>query len=147
MQRKQAWITAAVVAVTFVAASLAVMANTGLLQLGDADHQVGRLTPGSVMVEAVGTPTTGASSAVGGPNVVIRYEDIYVTPPAPITSTAPTAAAAGAATDPADPVVSVARRATSATRRRTARTTRSTAAPRRTTRHEDDDHEEREDDD
>ena len=91
MERKRAWVTAATIGTTFAAAALAVMANTGLLHMGRAESEVGRLTPADLvaattpteMTPTETTPTettlTPVPSTTARPRVIIRYEDVYVT--------------------------------------------------------------------
>lgn len=94
MERKRAWITAGVVAVTFTTSALAVMANTGLLAVSPSDRNVGQLTPADITVGST-QPTT--STAVI-PQVTVRYEDVYVTlppveaTPSPVATAEPVAA-------------------------------------------------------
>ncbi len=93
MERKRAWITAGVVAVTFTTSALAVMANTGLLAISPSDRNVGRLTP----VDITLTSTQPSTTTTSKPGVTVRYEDVYVTQPAdgsapqPDATLAPTA--------------------------------------------------------
>ena len=56
MERKRAWITAGVVAVTFTASALAVMANTGLLAISPSARAVGHLPRSDITVTR---PQTG----------------------------------------------------------------------------------------
>ena len=76
MERKRAWITAGVVAVTFTTSALAVMANTGLLAISPSDRNVGRLTPVDITIGSTQPSTT--TTAIPG---AVRYEDVYVTIP------------------------------------------------------------------
>ena len=78
MERKRAWITAGVVAVTFTTSALAVMANTGLLAISPSDRNVGRLTP----VDITPGSTQPSSTTTAIPRATVRYEDVYVTLPA-----------------------------------------------------------------
>lgn len=81
MERKRAWITAGVVAVTFTTSALAVMANTGLLALSPSERDVGRLTAADITL-APTQPAMGATATTAKPAVTVRYEDVYVTMPA-----------------------------------------------------------------
>ena len=117
MERRTAWATAATVGVTFIAVALAVMANTGLLNVGPADRELGHLTSadigGTTNAASPGDPTPTS------PRVVVKYEDVYVT-----TADAQGDVAATAATVPADT-----RDATTRLRsNKTAATARSTTA-------------------
>lgn len=78
MERKRAWITAGVVAVTFTTSALAVMANTGLLAISPSDRNVGRLTPVDITLGSTQPSTGAATNRVDN----VRYEDVYVTLPA-----------------------------------------------------------------
>ena len=89
MERKRAWITAGVVAVTFTTSALAVMANTGLLAISPSDRNVGRLTPVDITLGSTQPSTT--STAI--PGATVRYEDVYVTLPADGASPQPDASA------------------------------------------------------
>ncbi len=89
MERKRAWITAGVVAVTFTTSALAVMANTGLLATSPSDRNVGRLTPVDITLMSTQPSTTTTAK----PGVTVRYEDVYVTLPAVEATTQPAATA------------------------------------------------------
>jgi hypothetical protein len=78
MERKRAWITAGVVAVTFTASALAVMANTGLLALSPSERGVGRLTAADITLAS----STQVTATTEKPATTVRYEDVYVTMPA-----------------------------------------------------------------
>ncbi len=100
MERKRAWITAGVVAVTFTTSALAVMANTGLLAVSPSDRNVGQLTPADI---TVGSDQPSTSTTVI-PGVTIRYEDVYVTLPPVEATTQPVATAEPvAASEPSPP--------------------------------------------
>ena len=75
MERKRAWITAGVVAVTFTTSALAVMANTGLLSISRSDRNVGRLTPVDITPGSI----QPSSTTTAKPRATVRYEDVYVT--------------------------------------------------------------------
>jgi hypothetical protein len=100
MERKRAWITAGVVAVTFTTSALAVMANTGLLAVSPSDRNVGQLTPADITVGS----TQPSTSTTVIPEVTVRYEDVYVTLP-PVEATPPPVATAEpvAASEPPQP--------------------------------------------
>ncbi len=89
MERKRAWITAGVVAVTFTTAALAVMANTGLLAVSPSDRNVGRLSPVDITIGSAQLSTTTTAT----PGASVRYEDVYVTIPADGSSPQPDASA------------------------------------------------------
>ena len=87
MERKRAWITAGVVAVSFITSALAVMANTGLLSIGPSDRNIGRLTPVDITLGS----TQPSSSAAVQPGSNVRHQDVYVTVPADGPALAPDA--------------------------------------------------------
>ena len=95
MERRRAWATAATIGITFIAAALAVMANTGLLKVGPADRELGHLTSADI-VGATNTASAGDPTPTS-PRVVVKYEDVYVT-----TADVPGDVEATAATGPAD---------------------------------------------
>jgi hypothetical protein len=85
MERKRAWFMAAAIGVTFVAASGAVLANTGLLRFGPVERPIGQLTSTDLSVPAAPTtsttstaPTTSGASETQPP-VVVQYQDVYIT--------------------------------------------------------------------
>lgn len=68
-------------ALTFATATLAVMANTGLLSVTPDRRDVGNLSPNDLVVP---------STAAGSSGTVVRYEDVYVDStkePAPVAPT------------------------------------------------------------
>jgi hypothetical protein len=87
MERKRAWITSVTIGVTFIAATGAVMANTGLLSIGPVNRKVGLLTAADLAPTTAETtppatsPTTNAATQLAEPIVVVKYEDVYVTAP------------------------------------------------------------------
>ena len=85
MERKKAWITAGVVAVTFTTSTLAVMANTGLLAISPSARNVGRLTSAGMTLDAIQPSTTTTAERAQS----VRYEDVYVPLPALDGATAP----------------------------------------------------------
>jgi ABC-type Na+ efflux pump permease subunit len=98
MERNRAWITSITIGVMFIAATGAVMANTGLLSIGPVNRNVGRLTAGDLApstASATTPPTTTAATQLAEPirRVVVKYEDVYVTAPVPAKTgaTAPVA--------------------------------------------------------
>lgn len=111
MERKRAWITAGVVAVTFTAAALAVMANTGLLAVSGSDRQIGRLTPADITVGSADASTGAPADTVE----IVRYEDVYVTAPAAPVVVPPTSMVEPAPAEP-DPVTDTAPQTASVTR-------------------------------
>lgn len=92
MERKRAWITAGVVAVTFTTSALAVMANTGLLAISPSDRNVGRLIP----VDITLGPTQPSTTSTAVPGATLRSEDGYGKLPADSVAPQPEANALSA---------------------------------------------------
>lgn len=98
MERRRAVAIAAATAATTLGAVAAIAANFGLLGFGTPDGDpVGKLIAGRT-AEVVGPAATDPTTPIAGPNVTVRYEDIYL--PAP-------ASPAGAATPVATPAATV----------------------------------------
>ena len=107
MDRKRAWITAGVVAVTFTTSALAVMANTGLLAISPSDRNVGRLSPVDITLSPVditlgSTQLSTTTTAIPG---AVRYEDVYATLPADGSSPQPDGAVVTNVSKTAGPLV------------------------------------------
>ena len=78
MDRRHAWITAGIIAVTFITAALAMMANTGLLALDRPSRRVGQILPAALVVSTTQLPTAGPTGPSTTPNTIAQYEDVYV---------------------------------------------------------------------
>jgi hypothetical protein len=94
MERRRAVAIAAATVLTTLGAAAAFAVNVDLLDSGAPPNPTGQLDAGRVV--DVGAPAATPNTATTGaaPNVVVRYEDIYL--PAPQPATAPPAQDPGA---------------------------------------------------
>lgn len=107
MERRRAVAIAAATATTTLAAVAAMAANFGLLGFGQAaSSPVGNLEAGRV-AQVIEPPPASPSAPGAGPNVTVRYEDVYLPAPTAAVPTAavPTAPAAATAATQATPAV------------------------------------------
>jgi len=99
MERRRAVVIAAATAASTLGAVAAIAANFGLLGSGAADAgPAGKLIAGRA-AEVVSPAPNAATTPVAGPDVTVRYEDIYLPAPASPAATA-TPVTIPAAADP-----------------------------------------------